>query len=176
MTRPPRSLRLPGLTLALLVGLTFPALADDVPPTNGKPDAGGAGTGEPPGTPPAPRTGAYAPPTLRGDLSLSLADAIRMGLENNLNVEVERYNPHIVYEDVEQAWGAYDPELFSDFAYRNVELQNSFSLTGKTLAKQREYAGNGGFRGVIPMLGSTYSLGYESGKFFTNSVVEFLSP
>src|SRR5262245_3106936 len=176
MTRPPRSLRLPGLTLALLVGLTFPALADDVPPTNGKPDAGGAGSGEPPGTPPGPRTGGYAPPTLRGDLSLSLADAIRMGLENNLNVEVDRYDPHIVYENVEQAWGAYDPGLFSDFSYESIQLENSLVLNGQFISSQRQTGGESGFQGIVPVLGSRYSLTYGSNRATTNSTIEGLSP
>ncbi len=164
-----------GLALVLLLGTASPAFADD--PVPGEPAAPETpGSGEPVPAPPTRRTGGPTPSTLHGDLSLSLADAIRMGLENNLNVEVERYTPYIAHEDAEQAWGAYDPELFSDFAYRNAQLDNSFSLTGQRLSKQREYAGNGGFRGIVPLLGSSYSLGYESGRYTTNSAIELLSP
>jgi outer membrane protein TolC len=176
MIRPPRRLATTGLALALCLAAAAPARADDPQPSDAAAPGQTPGSGPPEPAPGAPRTGGYPQPTLHGELALSLADAIRMGLENNLNVEVERYTPYIAFEDVEQAWGAYDPELFSEFAYRNVQLENSFSLSGQALSKQREYAGNGGFRGILPLLGSTYSLSYESGRYTTNSAVEFLSP
>jgi outer membrane protein TolC len=162
------------LAIALAAGIPSPALADDPPAVAGEDAAGAsdAGAAEPAPPPREPRDR----PTLRGELSLSLADAIRMGLENNLDVEVVRYTPYIVWEDVEQAWGAYDPELFSEFAYRNLQLENSFTLAGTALSKDREYAGNGGFRGLLPLLGSSYTLGYQSGRYTTNSAVEALSP
>jgi outer membrane protein TolC len=180
----PRPLRALGLASALLLAVAAPAPAQDPEPA---PEAGATDTGDPepaepepapaePAPEPAPARGGYPQPTLHGELALSLADAIRMGLENNLDVEVVRYNPYIAWEDVEQAWGAYDPELFSNFAYQNLELENSFSITGQALSEQREWAGNGGFRGVLPLLGSTYNLQYESGRYDTNSVVEALSP
>jgi outer membrane protein len=163
-----------GLALALLLGVGSPGLADDADPADAELETPPAPAADAPGAPSA-ASGSSAP-TLRGDLALSLEDAIRMGLENNLDVEVVRFSPYIAFEDVEQAWGAYDPELFADFAYQNIQLENSFSLTGQALSKQREYAGGGGFRGLIPMLGSSYSLRYDSGRYTTNSGVEALSP
>jgi outer membrane protein TolC len=176
MIRLPHRLVPAGLALALMLGAApapgaDPAPGEPVEPTAPEPSDSAAPA------PPAPRDGAvYPQPTLHGDLALSLEDAIRMGLENNLNVEVERYTPYIVYEDVEQAWGAYDPELFAEWAYRNVQLESSFEITGQTISKQREYAGNGGFRGILPLLGSSYTLSYESGRYTTNSVAENRSP
>jgi hypothetical protein len=38
-----------------------------------------------------------------------------MGLENNLDVQVERYSPMIADLDVTAAWGAYDPSSSSRF-------------------------------------------------------------
>ena len=47
---------------------------------------------------------ARAAPTMHGQLRLSLADAVAMGIENNLNVAVARHDPLIAYEDrVKQA-------------------------------------------------------------------------
>jgi outer membrane protein TolC len=164
------------LWLAVLIALGpgAAARADDPPPAgNDESAASGSERGTAPGR---SEPGQRPPPTLRGDLSLSLADAVRMGLENNLDVEVVRYSPYIVWEDVEQAWGAYDPNLFADFAYRNVQLENSFTLAGTAFSKQREYAGFGGFRGLVPLLGSSYDLQFDSGRFTTNSAIEALSP
>ncbi|UCE87417.1 MAG: hypothetical protein JSU66_06815, partial [Deltaproteobacteria bacterium] len=45
-----------------------------------------------------------AEPTLHGELRLSLADAIAMSLENNLDIEIARYAPIIALQDHEIAW------------------------------------------------------------------------
>jgi outer membrane protein TolC len=99
-----------------------------------------------------------------------------MGLENNLNVEVERYTPYIVFEDVEQAWGAYDPELYSEFAYQSAQLENAFVLNQEARSSQRETGGESGFRGLVPLLGSSYELGYGSNRLTTNSTIQAFSP
>ncbi len=174
MTSLPRFLGPLGLALALLLGGASPGLADDADPREAVPETPQAPAADAPDAPPAATSPSQ--PTLHGDLALSLEDAIRMGLENNLDVEVVRYSPYIAYEDVEQAWGAYDPELFADFAYRNIELENSFQITGQVLSKQKDWAGQGGFRGTLPLLGSSYLLSYDSGQFETNSRIEALSP
>ena len=60
--------------------------------------------------PTMPRLATQAPSaTLHGALQLSLADAIAMGLENNLGVEIQRHAPIIAHEL------AYDP--FTDALY-----------------------------------------------------------
>ncbi len=174
MLFPHRFPRVLGMALALLLGVGSPAWGDDVAPADAGLDTQPAPADEPPA--PAPRARAGSRPTLHGELSLSLEEALRMGLENNLDVEVVRYSPYIAYEDVEQAWGAYDPELFSEFAYQNIELENSFTLTGQTTSKQKQWAGSGGFRGILPLLGSNYNLQFDSGQYETNSGVEALSP
>ena len=55
--------------------------------------------------------------TLHGRLALSLEDSVKMGLENNLDVQVQRFAPFISEEDMGVAWGAFDPEWFANFAY-----------------------------------------------------------
>ncbi len=116
-------------------------------------------------------------PALHGELALSLADAIAMGLENNLDVEIERHQPLIAEEDVGVAWGAFDPEFFSDLVYADLKTPNANALLGTTLSKNtQEPSGNGGLRGLIPLLGSEYSLGLSGGEETTNAGISFLSP
>ena len=101
--------------LSLFAGLALPALrarAEDVPPP-----------------PPAPSP--IAAPTLHGNLALSLQEAIAMGLENNLNLEVQRHAPLIADEDAEIAWGAYDPEFYGNVALhgqRDAERDRAHQL------------------------------------------------
>ena len=183
MTVLARSLGALGLALPLILGGAPPARSQDDSAASAQDDPAPDEqnpvdvTPEPePGPTPDRGAAGYPQPTLHGELALSLADAVRMGLENNLNVEVDRFTPYIAYESVEQAWGAYDPELFSDFAYQNIQLENSFQITGQVLSKQKQWAGEGGFRGTLPLLGSIYNLNFSSGKYETNSAVEALSP
>jgi outer membrane protein TolC len=44
-------------------------------------------------------------------LELSLEDAIRLALQNNLDIERDRFNPLIAHTDVEQARAAFDPAI-----------------------------------------------------------------
>src|SRR5262245_19016510 len=116
MIRVPHRLVPTGLALVLLLlGAAPPAGSDDAEPADSTaPDAAGPGEPAPEPPPAAPDTGRYPQPTLHGELQLSLADAIRMGLENNLDVDVDRYTPYIAGEEMDIAWGAFDPRYAAD--------------------------------------------------------------
>ncbi len=114
--------------------------------------------------------------TLHGTLNLSLADAIAMSLENNLNVEVERHAPLIAYEDNRIAWGAYDPEFFSEFGYSSIKNPNANALLGVTESVTRSTDGFGGFRGLVPFLGAEYNLQFDGSRGTTNNTISVLSP
>jgi hypothetical protein len=53
-------------------------------------------------------------------LQLALSDAIETGIQHNLNVEVQRFNPMIAGEAADAAWGAYDPNLSLDMGYADA--------------------------------------------------------
>jgi outer membrane protein len=115
-------------------------------------------------------------PLLHGTLELSLQDAIRMGLENNLDVQVERYAPMIADLDVTAAWGAYDPEFFSEITYTDNRTPNSFAITGVTTNANRSTEGFGGFRGILPITSTEFSTQFDGGRSTTNSLAEGLIP
>jgi outer membrane protein len=116
-------------------------------------------------------------PMLHGTLSLSLADAISMGLENNLDVQVQRYNPIIAGYDEGIAWGAFDPELFSEFSYRDVKTPNTNILFNSSPENvERGTEGVGGFQGIVPMLGSQYRAEFQGSRELTNDTITTLSP
>jgi len=116
-------------------------------------------------------------PTLHGRLGLSLADAIEMGLQNNLDVEVQRHDPLIAEEEVGVAWGAFDPTLFSELTYVDSKTPTANALLGTTLSKvQQEPTGIGGLRGQLPLLGSQYRVGLTGAQEGTNNAINFLSP
>jgi len=144
----------------VLAGLALPApyaRAEDVPP---------------PPVVPSP----IAPPTLHGNLALTLEEAIAMGLENNLNLEVQRHAPLIAEEDAEIAWGAYDPEFYGQTTYLDSETPNAVALNSQTTTSVKGVEGEGGFRGLVPWLGASYNLSLNSSRLETNSTIQSVSP
>jgi outer membrane protein len=126
---------------------------------------------------PDPATQAGQPsPTLHGELALSLEEALAMGIENNLDVEVVRHDPLISTERAIAAWGAYDPQLFGEGFYRSFDIPVANSLQRSTALKQRETGGLGGVRGVLPKVGWSYEVGYAGQSLESTSAIQSLSP
>ena len=177
MIRVPHRLVPTGLALVLLLGASPPASADDpVPPDPTAPDQAGPGEPEPPPASGVPDTGRYPQPTLHGELQLSLADAIRMGLENNLDVDVERYTPYIVGEETDSAWGAFDPRYAADFGWDKNQVPNANTLISGSSTDTKGYGGSSGFAGLLPLLGSRYEARFGSKRETTTVSIEQLSP
>jgi outer membrane protein TolC len=160
--------------LVLALAAASPAAADD--PAQGGPAEERPDTGEPAPAPPAPRAGGYPQPTLHGELVLSLADAMRMGLENNLDVEVERYTPYIAFEETGIAWGAFDPRYAADFGWDKRQVPNANTLIAGNSTDTQGYGGSSGFAGLIPLLGSRYEARFGSSRETTTVSIENLSP
>jgi outer membrane protein TolC len=99
-----------------------------------------------------------------------------MGLENNLDVQVERYAPLIADYDESIAWGAYDPTLFGEFGYSDSKSPNSNVLFGTTTNVNRRTDGFGGLRGILPLLSTEYSAQFDGSRSTTNSSILALSP
>ncbi len=136
------------------------------------------------GPPPSARVAPVA--LLHGKLELSLMQAVSMGLENNLTVEVQRHEPLIAERDETIAWGAYDPQLFAEFGWSvNKDPNSNFLLqsgsadpeSGKiTVNASRSTDGFAGVRGLIPWLSSEYSAQFDGGRRTSNVQIETLSP
>lgn len=109
-------------------------------------------------------------------LRLSLDESIRLALENNLDVEVQRFTPLIAGEQETEAWGAFDPEFFSEFGYSDIEQPTSFTLEGQSVNISESYDGFGGIRGLLPYLGSTYSFQLNGDRATSNLPVQSFSP
>jgi outer membrane protein TolC len=166
-------MRFPAASLALCLAVISawapPALAG--PP--GDPTVSGLIAHDPTGPDPAPN--------LAGELQLSLADAIAMGLENNLDVELQRHAPLIAHEDHRIAWGAYDPEWFSEFGYTEAQDPTANLILGAgggpvSETTVRRTDGFGGFQGLVPWLGASYRMELAGARTTTNVTIQSLSP
>jgi outer membrane protein TolC len=129
---------------------------------------------------PEPQPGIAPPqgsgPMIHGRLALSLEDAIKMGLENNLDVQVERYSPLIAEMDADAAWGAYDPLAYAEGGYTEQQIPTSNVLIGDDENIIRSTDGFSGLTGFLPILGTEYRAQFDSGRITTNSTIEALSP
>jgi outer membrane protein len=155
----------------LLVGLS--ALAEEPPPpTEPQPAPQGAVPG--PSVP-----GAIAGPTsapLMGQLDISLQESIAMGIENNLDVQIARFDPLIAGEDAISAWGYYDPRLFGQYLYSHREIPVASSLQNSRILLEKEHFGEGGLSGVVPKLNWQYEIAYMGDSLESTSSIQSLSP
>jgi len=109
-------------------------------------------------------------------LQLSLSRAIELGLENNLGVQVRRYGPLIADEEVDIAWGAYDPIWESEIGWRNDHFVNATVFDPNPIIYQKTLDGSGGFVGQLPLLGTEYSAKLYSQRITTSRSTQQLSP
>ncbi len=121
---------------------------------------------------------AYPAPTLHGELRLSLAEAISMGLENNLGIEIERHAPLIAHQDHEASWGSYDPDWITEMGYSDDRQPNSSDLIGNDIDEyfEKNLGGQAGFQGLLPWLNTQFSALLETYNTETNASYQELSP
>jgi outer membrane protein TolC len=108
---------------------------------------------------------------------LSLAEAVALGIANNLDVQVERHGPLLAREDLGVAWGAFDPTF--SFAGGVADIKNPTSNVFQgtpTETSDRIYDGDGSISGLVPWLGGEYSVSYVGDSEQTTSTLSTLSP
>lgn len=115
-------------------------------------------------------------PTLHGSLRLSLADAIAMGLENNLDVEIQRFSPLIAEESYRSSWGAYDPRATGEIGRSESSLPAGNALSGVPFDKRDVTDGSAGVAGLLPFLNATYAIDYAASDTTVNAIFASNSP
>ena len=139
----------------------------------------GAGWTQEPGEPPPPSGDAALgapPPTLHGELALSVEDAIAMSIENNLEVEIARFTPPIADLVHTEAWGLHDPVAFGSLGYSSIDTPAASTLEPSALIIERETSGGAGVMGLIPRLGAQYEISYGGRRLTTSQAIPDLSP
>ena len=120
---------------------------------------------------PPPVPGPPGPPK-RGEVRLTLFDAVRIALENNQEVQIAGYDPLLAEADLVTARAAYDP---------NLVLSNTFGRSKRPIASQLDtgaildatltedtWAFSGGITQRVPT-GASVSLTHEMNYLDTNS-------
>lgn len=111
-----------------------------------------------------------------GVLELSLEEAVRLGIQRNLDVELLRFDPLIAEKDYGAAWGAYDPQIFGDGGFERTARPTASQILGTEILEDETWSGRSGLQGLIPWLGGSYQAGYHGSELNTNSRIAQLSP
>ena len=122
-----------------------------------------------------------APTAPTGDPSdnyhpLSLDQAIAIGLQNNLDVEVNRYSPYASELDSQAAWGAYDPVFNGQVGYVGLDQENTFSLSDQLISRNSAVSGEAGITALVPYWGGTLFVNFDSDRATTNDSLTSYSP
>lgn len=98
------------------------------------------------------------------DVQISVEQAVELGLQYNLQLQIIRNDPAIAAEQLREAEGLWNPNLVGTYDRNHFEvpaagaLQALFGITGnRTVDNANVY--NGGITGVLPW-GISYSSGY----------------
>lgn len=107
---------------------------------------------------------------------LSIDEAIALGLQNNLDVEVNRYQPYVSQLDSEAAWGAYDPTFSGQVDYNDSRTRNTFAINRNQSNEIDALGGKTGLTALIPYWGASVELSFDGRRTKTNNTIEALSP
>ncbi len=145
---------LPVLALALLAGPMAGAQEPYVAPS------------------PAPRPAANVPGPV---LELTLDDAVRRTLENNVDIAVERFNPEAAVIQIDELKGFYEPILTSLVTQTSATRPGSNAFSGgQTIDTDALDYNFGAFQ--ILRTGGDISLDFTNRRTSTNSVFEAFNP
>lgn len=155
-----RSTSLAAIALVAVLGRGTPVLAQ-TPPT---PVAQ---------QPLAPRIGVSEAP-----LSLTLADAVRMTLEQNNDVSIARLDTDIARENVRVFEGVYDPRVIPNFGYQRNVSANTSAIGGATEGRleRTEIDGGAGMAGRMPWAGGRFTVDFSASRLDTSNQFARLNP
>jgi outer membrane protein len=114
------------------------------------------------------------------DVELTVQQAVALGLENNLNLQIIRNDPATARERVREAQGAFNPNMNGSYLQNHVEtpiasnLQAFFGTVGdRTEDNSKTYGA--GLNGILPY-GPIYSSGYTFQDLSSTSGLISLKP
>lgn len=107
---------------------------------------------------------------------LTVDEAVRLALEQNLSLRVERINPQIEDQNVLSARTAWAPTLNGNFFYNSTDTPPDSFLSGSQgTLKTDYYTGTTTIQQLLPW-GTTYSLGWDARRSTTNSIFNTFDP
>ncbi len=140
---------------------------------------GATSTAQEPAPPPTPRaapTPEQQPATPeRPTLQMSLDEAVKRALDNNVDIAVERYNPELSAQGVRAAEGYYDPFLFSTLNHVSSDTPGTSAISGGTVVNSKNDVWNFGVS--LPVqTGADFTVTFNNNKRASNSNITSFNP
>jgi hypothetical protein len=111
-----------------------------------------------------------------GKLSLTEADAIRLVLENNLDVAVDRYDPRLAMFDIDHAYNPFEPKLqFTLSAGRSTDPLPTDFLTGVKSLSTLQHLADFSFSQLF-QTGTQYRIDFFNTRQSSNNAVNLVNP
>ena len=120
-----------------------------------------------------PRVGVMAAPR-----ALTLADAVRLTLEQNNDVTIARLEVDAARQDVRAAQGIFDPHLVPALTYQRVTTPSTSTIGGgiNGRVEQSLLGGTLQLAGRTPWAGGRYTADFTSSRTETSNVLSRLNP
>jgi outer membrane protein len=130
----------------------------------------------PPPAPAAPSQPA-APPAATGPVrQLTVDEAVRLALEQNLGVQVQRINPALQDLAIAQAYTVWRPSLTGGLSAQSQDSPPSSFLSGASdKITSTNTGGNVGVSQLLPW-GTSYEVSYDTNRFTTNNIFSSFNP
>jgi len=111
-----------------------------------------------------------------GKMGLSESDAIRLVLENNLDVVADRYDPRLAEYDIERGYSPFDPKFsFTMSAGRITTPQSNIVTSGVAALRNLNEVANFNFSQLFET-GTRYTIGYTNFRQSSNNIRNLLNP
>jgi HAE1 family hydrophobic/amphiphilic exporter-1 len=121
----------------------------------------------------APRVGVADSP-----LTITLADAIRMTLEQNNDVSIARLDVDVARQNVRATEGVFDPRVTPNFGYTRNVTANTSAIGGATEGRleRTEIDGGAGMTGRTPWAGGRFTVDFSASRLDTSNQFARLNP
>src|SRR5947209_4091906 len=125
------------------------------------------------------RASSTAPAAVQGGDTLrrlTVDDAVKIALEQNLGIQIQRVEPQIQDETVAQARAAWLPNLTSSFNKNSNTFQSTNSLSGSSpTVNNALFSGGAGINQVLPW-GGSYTASWGSSHSTTTDLSRTFNP
>ena len=114
--------------------------------------------------------------TSEGRLNLTEADAVRLVLENNLDVVVDRFDPRLSEYDIDRGYAIFDPKFTTTLSIGRRTIPQSNTVTSGVVALRNfEHIANFSFTQLF-QTGTSYAIEYTNFRQSSNSQRNFINP
>ncbi len=117
-----------------------------------------------------------AAPAEQQTLELSLDDAVKRALDNNVDIAVARFDPQLSVQAVRGAAGYFDPYLTATYARSSSDTKGTSAFSGGTVVNAKQDVWNLGATVPLEPTGGNVQLAFNNNRGDTNSTFTNFNP